>query len=444
MNHEPDNAAALQKKAPHSLFLRLNRYKHLNLPLVDQGIVSGANFVTTILLARYLGLEEFGVFTAAWMVMQFCNVLQTGLIIQPMMSIGPKQPAEEEPGYYGSVLVQQLLLSAICMLVLFLGLWGSQWVYPAWGLHTLALPLAFSTAAFQLQDFFRRYYFTIGKPEEALLNDSVSYIGQVLVFACLLLVVAGTSATGLWVIGVTSILASLLGWMRVAPLTFHKRQIQTAFQQHWRSGLWLTVTQVVQWFGSLQGILVTIAFMLGTRDLGGIRAVINIITGPVNIFLQGLQNILPSAASRALKNQGEPGLRQFLLRSGVVVLLALTFVVALVAMFRNELMQLFYGADFLSYANLIPWQGCYIMAVGINLPWIIFYRTIEKTKILAVSSALAAALSLLAAWLLVKQVALPAIFISVILGQMVMLVLMVWEYRKHKNLDLQTLYGGKA
>ena len=46
---------------------QLGRYRHINWALADQGVVSGINFLTGIMLARFLGLEEFGRFTLAWM-----------------------------------------------------------------------------------------------------------------------------------------------------------------------------------------------------------------------------------------------------------------------------------------------------------------------------------------------------------------------------------------
>ena len=51
----------------------LKRYGHVNWALADQAVVSGTNFLTGILLARHLGMVEYGVYTLAWMVGQFIN-----------------------------------------------------------------------------------------------------------------------------------------------------------------------------------------------------------------------------------------------------------------------------------------------------------------------------------------------------------------------------------
>ena len=69
----------------------LTRYSQINWALADQAMVSGVNFLTAILLARYLGIEEFGRFALAWMVVLFIVNIQYAMIIAPMMSIDPEK-----------------------------------------------------------------------------------------------------------------------------------------------------------------------------------------------------------------------------------------------------------------------------------------------------------------------------------------------------------------
>src|ERR1700679_2383760 len=61
--------------------------------LSDQALVSGANFLTFALLARALGVSEFGVFALSWAMVLLANSVQMALIVSPMMSVGPKQDA---------------------------------------------------------------------------------------------------------------------------------------------------------------------------------------------------------------------------------------------------------------------------------------------------------------------------------------------------------------
>ena len=85
----------------------IRRYKHVNWAIADQAIVSGANFVTGILVARFIGIEEFGQFALAWILLEITLSIQKSLIIMPMMSIGPKHADSEMPAFFGAVIAQQ-------------------------------------------------------------------------------------------------------------------------------------------------------------------------------------------------------------------------------------------------------------------------------------------------------------------------------------------------
>ena len=53
--------------------------------LADQIVVSGANFLTMVVLARQLGLHDFGIFTLYWTSVLFVAALHSAFIILPMV-----------------------------------------------------------------------------------------------------------------------------------------------------------------------------------------------------------------------------------------------------------------------------------------------------------------------------------------------------------------------
>jgi O-antigen/teichoic acid export membrane protein len=87
------------------VIFRLSGVKELS-ALCDQALVSGANFATNVILARVLGIREYGVYALSWMAVLFVASLQWAFIVSPMMSVGPKQEKYDRPYYYGAVLFQ--------------------------------------------------------------------------------------------------------------------------------------------------------------------------------------------------------------------------------------------------------------------------------------------------------------------------------------------------
>src|SRR5690348_14727477 len=147
--------------------------------LFDQALVSAANFLTNVLLARAFGVRDYGVFALAWIAVLFANSLQYALIVSPMMSVGPKQERAERPSYYGSVLVQQVVFAICAAGVMLIGVRLSVHFFPQWGIASLATPISAATLAYLLQDFLRRYFFCTSQSKRALIADIVSYLTQV-------------------------------------------------------------------------------------------------------------------------------------------------------------------------------------------------------------------------------------------------------------------------
>ena len=72
--------------------------KNYFIALLDQILVSGANFFLGIIILRYLGTETFGIFSFIWLFVLLLNSLQLSLIIKQLFSIFPKYSNKEK--YY--------------------------------------------------------------------------------------------------------------------------------------------------------------------------------------------------------------------------------------------------------------------------------------------------------------------------------------------------------
>src|SRR5688572_32875759 len=74
----------------------------MNWSVADQVVVSGGNLLTGVLVARFLGIEQFGVFSLLWLVLLLLQGTQSATILAPMVTIGPKeQRADAREFYYG-------------------------------------------------------------------------------------------------------------------------------------------------------------------------------------------------------------------------------------------------------------------------------------------------------------------------------------------------------
>ena len=149
--------------------------------LVDQVLVSGSNFLTGIILVRGLGLVAFGQFTVAYVILLLANSIQLSFIASPMITLGSLCSTEEERhvfvrGVYGVQLLFCAIATIGTVVATVIYSYFDKTVVPS----NFLLPFTAAVALFLMQDWLRRYYFTIGKAPASLWNDAINYVVQVI------------------------------------------------------------------------------------------------------------------------------------------------------------------------------------------------------------------------------------------------------------------------
>lgn len=319
--------------------------------LFDQALVSGANFLTNVILARGFGVREYGVFALAWIAVLFANSLQYALIVTPMMSIGPKQLEQDRRTYYGAVLLQELTFALLAAVVMYFSVSLSARIYPQWGVSELAMPLSWTTLAYLLQEFLRRYFFCTRQSARALVTDAVSYLTQLPLIFWISNSRSGKLSTVLWVIAATSAFGFFICVRWYQRVEFRSESVRSIFLRHWRMSRWLVPTAFMQW-GAGNLFLMAAPLYYGAAASATIRAANNIV-GVAHVWFLGLDNVVPAEAARQLRHQGLDGMMNYLKKvlyrwGGVTLCFA-----AIVASVPTLWLRLAYGSKYSSDGSVL-------------------------------------------------------------------------------------------
>jgi O-antigen/teichoic acid export membrane protein len=395
----------------------LLKHSHINWALADQAMVSGVNFLTGILLARFLGLEEFGVFTLVWMVVLFVNGMQIAVIISPMMSLAPRESELEVSTYLGAVLAQQIVFCVFSSLLIFVSVRICGVFFPQWQVQDLALPLASATFTFQVQDFIRRYFFTRNRPYAAFTNDAISYLGQLSLLVWLFKIMRLDSSGVLWVISGTSAVAVVFGVFGLEKIVWKWTLLRPVIVRNWRFSKWLTATVLLQWnSGNL--FIIAAASMMGTPAAGALKAVQNIM-GVLHILFNALENIVPVKASIIYAKGGQPLLDKYIKSVTKWGFLATFSFALLISVTPGLWLTLFYGQTYVGYGNLLRGYAILYLMTFFGVPFRIVLRTLEHTRPIFISYLLAAIFSFVLAYPLVKWFGLLGVISGLIFIQLV-------------------------
>jgi O-antigen/teichoic acid export membrane protein len=409
-----DAKSNLWEPNPGGLFRWLSG--HEAWALTDQAVLSGTNFLTNVLLARFLGLREFGVFALAWMAVLFVSSLQSALIVAPMMSVGPQQTKEQRPFYFAAVVVQELVLAVSSLLLLYLALQTLDAFFFHANLRRLALPLATAAFAYQLQDFVRRYFFATRQSRRALANDALSYLSQLPLLLLLRATGALNCATALWALSGTSLLGAAAGWFWMEPLAFQWSWIKSTFLRHWKFSRWLGASALLQWTSGNLFVLAAPLFY-GPAAAGVLKASQNLMA-VAHIWLQGLDNVLPVEAAHRLRQSGMRSmlsyLRAMLLKwGGLTLLLAIGIGTA-----PGFWLRLFYGPQMVQYGYVLRFYALLYVVVFLGGPLRAGLQALEYTAPIFWSYLAMTSLAFVGAVPLTRQFGLNGTLLGLLLTQL--------------------------
>jgi O-antigen/teichoic acid export membrane protein len=383
--------------------------------IADQILVSASNFLTGIILVRGLGLAAFGKFTVAYVILLLANSIQLSFISSPMITLGSLCATDaERRGFVRGVYGVQLVFCAIATVgaaiatVVYLTVDRSG-VPP----HFI-LPFSAATAFFLLQDWLRRYYFTVSKASASMWNDAISYGGQVVVLTILWAEHWLTISSAFWTIAITSGVAFGIG-----AFTDRLQSNMTSMRNAWRRihslSIDLGIANQLQWL-VYQGAMLVGASVAGPQAAGGVRATQNVI-GPVNIAFQAMENIVPIRAAEEMRRGGIQRAAKFLFRFGAAGFLVLLVLFSTASLLSGRFLSFFYGHQLRVYAGVLNLQMFYFLLAWPIRQLTFLFRTIESTRPILIASIVAALMSMSLVYPMVRSYGALGIVMAAVGGQ---------------------------
>lgn len=316
------------------------------LPLVDQGLISLGNFVTSLIVARTLSVHDFGIVTLALTVLFAANTLQGALVVGPLGVLSADRDEAGTRRYTATAAsIQAALVLACAVLVL-----GSAWLWHDPEISPVLVAIAVALIGWQVQEFGRRILYVNERIQAAVLNDLLSYGGQVLLCAALALAGLLTPVTALLAIGLTSAAAGAIGLWLVRPALAARPSLADATLTL-RHGAWLAAGEVAQFISARLPAFVT-ATLVSVAAAGVLGAAL-LVLNPLNVIMFSIWTVVPMRIARAAAQSGPEAADRMFRR--IYLLTALPVVVFCVAamVVADPLLEFLYGAPYRGYGWLV-------------------------------------------------------------------------------------------
>lgn len=378
----------------HSILLRwLNKG---TLAILDQGLISGSNFVVSILLARWLTPDLYGAYAIAFGVFVLLTLIYSALVLEPMSVFGGGAYRTTIRSYVRSLLGIHLVIGLGALFVvgtaavlLRAGGAAGEVAGALWG-------VAFSAPCILFLWVVRRALYLRTAPGKAtigaLLYCSLILSGLWLLNHWLLL----SPFTALLLMGFAALCAgALLTVLLYAdPLLHSNTGASPLFteicKRHWTYGRWALLTSLVAWIPAYVFYPLVTKFS-GLAASGDLRALNNFVSPLDQTFAALTLLFLPYAArvkaERTVKEFRALARNLFLLSIGASVAYWLVIV-----NFHTSLFGLLYSGRYTEVAYLLPavavgsvlWTAAYGPAIALRAmesPKSVFFAYLATTVI---------------------------------------------------------------
>lgn len=404
------------------------------LVLADQALVSGGNFLVGVLLARALGLEDFGIFSLMWVGVMLALSLHQAFMTQPMMTFASRFVGRQMSRYrQGVFYIQAIITIGLLLLATVVTLVVRE--NPHWPHWTAYLPHATLAATFYLfHDFLRKTFFIRQLFVVPLLMDVALYV--VLLGSLLFEVTIGIALLGYAFGSVLGLLVGLVAFVKkpdsIKGIASHwELKFQKAVKEHYHYSIWLLGTSVLQWFaGNI--FLVAASSLLGPVTVGALRMAQNMV-GLSHVLFLAMENIVPAEAARQFFTHGKKRMNAYLRQ--VTLLMGIPFlgILATMSILAPKLIDWLYGPEYLPYHYLVSGFAVLYLFVYLSHPLRYALRSQAVTAPIFKAYLVSAVVSVILAFPLVKLWGDMGVVAGLMISQLVILSMYLYFLRKNPH-----------
>lgn len=404
---------------------------------LDQALVSGTNFLSNILLAKYLGIEEFGVYVIIVLGMLLFTLIFQSLVTVPMMNITPKVSLKNE--YLKVVKIQSVGFSLLLSLLAFLMI-NLSWIFNKnWDLSDYSLLITLLIFVTLNQDFVRRYFYVKETPKLSFFSDVLRnslFLGGT---TALFLFYDITLRKTLLILTTANLLGVIPFYAIYKNLKVNLENFKVHFFRNWMFSKWLLASSIIQWVSDNTFMLGAGAF-LGATAVGAQKAAQSLF-GITHIFFHALDNIVPLKIATYIKNNNRTSIVKYIVRLIFIGLLVVGFFTLLFLVFKNALFETIFNKDYLPYTYLLYYIAIFYISLALTNPIVYLIKATENTKVLFLAQAIISMLFLGIVKLITDKYGVLAQPISSILYQIIFISVILIYFKSnviniiHKVID---------
>jgi O-antigen/teichoic acid export membrane protein len=365
------------------------------LAILDQGLISGSNFLTSVLLARWMIPAQYGAYAVAFGIYVLLSVVYQSLVLEPMAVFGGSSYRNCLRGYMGSLLWIHVIASVAIFVVLSVSAFAVRGAANSPGLAGALAGVTIASPCILAFALVRRGFYLELSPAKAAVGAfvySTVSVGALFVLYRRSLL---SAFTAFLLMGLAALVTSIYLFLRLRaelPASGEAPRVGAAWKRHWGYGRWALASSVAGWIPAYVYYPLLSSFG-NIAHSGQLKALMNL-TLPMEQTKAALGMLLLPYAAR-VQSQGRSNATSLSMRMTLVSLGGAIAYWAIILPIHGPVFHFLYSGRYMEVAHLLPlvafgsivWSAAYGPAIAL--------RGMESPASVFVAFSLATGLSLL-------------------------------------------------
>lgn len=405
------------------------------LAILDQGLISGSNFLIGILLARWLVPAEYGAFSLAFSVFLLVSYVYQSLLSEPQAVFSGSAYRQCLRGYLKALLSIQLVVTIFGLVLLGGSAAIVYYMGEADGLPGALAGVAIASPCILFFWLLRRSYYMNLAPARAAMGAFIYFVLVVsgLIVAYKKALISPFSAYLLMAIGALATALFLLTQVKkvLPPDACEPPTARQAWQKHWDYGRWALGVSVVTWIPYYMYYPLVSAFR-GMAAAGQLKALMNL-SLPMEQSYTALAILFLPYAARVCREKGISSSGPLVRRIIMLFVGGAVVYWGLMIPFKGVVFHVLYGGKYMEVAPLIPYVALGTTMWSAAFGPAILLRAIESPDLIFYARLVASVLSLVVGVPATKIFGLWGVVISIIVANIAAFVISMYILRRKAN-----------
>ncbi|PKO52120.1 MAG: hypothetical protein CVU27_04625 [Betaproteobacteria bacterium HGW-Betaproteobacteria-20] len=315
--------------------------------LIDQGLLSVGNFLTTVICARILTRQEFAIFSEYWLMVLFTNSIVTAAIIFPMASEFSRIQDNKQKEYLAGIFINTFAIVSLASLGIAIYHYATRYDSGATS-STALLAGVIAIVGFNINEVARKVMQLQSRVGTLVGASTMTNSLRIISLGALWLTDHLTSETALLCVGAASALG-ILPLSRIIK-SANYASAKYALSINMPSAKWLVPSGLMQWT-TIYSYLIAVAQSANYSALSELRATQNLAT-IINPIIQSLESIQSIQIAKTVAQAGYTQVHKERLKLFAPGIAALA-ITPLIFGFSDQLMQMVYGSQYKNAGNTL-------------------------------------------------------------------------------------------